>query len=112
MFKNSNEPQTQIEIFVEYENVRELCSKYGNDMFEIKFNNKITNDYSVTFKDNKFGVNKCSINLNVPKDQDRVITLSFKEEILGCKSKPLTIFESGYFCIKPTEFGGSGYCGY
>lgn len=116
MFSKSEPPKT-LRIHIKYPESRAMCRNARKDLFKIYVNGVPTDDFIIqpggVYKLDSIseGNKHCLIEIGaITSEKDRV-EVNINENVFGCKLGKLDFREKSYFCIKATEFGGSGYCG-
>ena len=115
-FYYKNNPPDFLRIHINYPNSKTMCMNAAKDLFKVSVNRTPTDDFfiqpgGIYLPDNPTSNETCYIDIAlITPEKDRV-ELKIDEKVFGCKAVELDFERKSYFCIKATEFGGSGYCG-
>lgn len=117
IFFSKAKPLKSLRIHIEYPGSKAMCLNASKHLFNISVNGSPTDNFIIqpggVYSSDSLpeGDKRCLIEIvSIAPDDDRV-EVNIDENVFGCKLGKLDFRKESYFCIKATEFGGSGYCG-
>lgn len=107
IFKITEATENDVYLHLTYPNAKKICQEVEKENFNIKINGKSSKNYSIK---PGFRIDECTLHIETEDGVRDSISLDIEEEVFGCDVGDIFFQEKKYFCIKPTELGGSKHC--